>query len=316
MTENSPENLRKFLESDDPAMVRMGLSMAKGSGVPDELLPTILGLYMWDEDKTVRAASKSVFTKYAPAEIQAKVKENWKASYRTNMTPDSKHVYFLDGSLRKLDKFLKVISQFLEAFKSQDDFAIIVLEPLIKALGDKDRGHNAAEALGDIGDKRAVEPLIKALSDGGQEVRESAARALGEIGDKRAVKPLIKALEDEDYSVRAIAAGALGNIGDKRAVEPLIKALKDKDFNVRYKAAKDNLTLGTGKITISEFAKRVKVNAMPSERSEARYRAAEALGNIGDTRAVEPLTKTLEDGDRDVRNTAKEALKKLGHEVE
>ena len=30
MNENSPENLRKFLESDDPAMVRMGLSMAKG----------------------------------------------------------------------------------------------------------------------------------------------------------------------------------------------------------------------------------------------------------------------------------------------
>ncbi len=31
MTEDtSPENLRKFLESDDPAMVRMGLSMAKG----------------------------------------------------------------------------------------------------------------------------------------------------------------------------------------------------------------------------------------------------------------------------------------------
>ena len=34
----SPENLRKFLESDDPAMVRMGLSIAKGSGVPDDLL--------------------------------------------------------------------------------------------------------------------------------------------------------------------------------------------------------------------------------------------------------------------------------------
>ena len=29
--ENSPENLRKFLESDDPAMVQMGLSMAKGT---------------------------------------------------------------------------------------------------------------------------------------------------------------------------------------------------------------------------------------------------------------------------------------------
>ena len=34
MTEDtSPENLRKFLESDDPALVRMGLSMAKGADV-------------------------------------------------------------------------------------------------------------------------------------------------------------------------------------------------------------------------------------------------------------------------------------------
>jgi hypothetical protein len=31
MTEDtSPENLRKFLDSDDPAMVRMGITMAKG----------------------------------------------------------------------------------------------------------------------------------------------------------------------------------------------------------------------------------------------------------------------------------------------
>jgi hypothetical protein len=37
MTEDtSSENLRKFLESDDPALVWMGLSMAKGR-VPDDL---------------------------------------------------------------------------------------------------------------------------------------------------------------------------------------------------------------------------------------------------------------------------------------
>ena len=84
MTEDSsPENLRKFLESDDPAMVTMGLSMAKGIGVPEELLPTILRLYMWDDDKTVRASAKSLFFKYAPVELKEKVKKNWKASYRT-----------------------------------------------------------------------------------------------------------------------------------------------------------------------------------------------------------------------------------------
>ena len=43
----SPENLRKFLESDDLAMRRMGLSMAKGSGVPEELLGLVAGLYMY-----------------------------------------------------------------------------------------------------------------------------------------------------------------------------------------------------------------------------------------------------------------------------
>ena len=31
--DTSPENLRKFLESDDPALVRMGISLAKGAGV-------------------------------------------------------------------------------------------------------------------------------------------------------------------------------------------------------------------------------------------------------------------------------------------
>ena len=37
MTEDtSPENLRKFLESDDPALVRMGLSMAKNIDISED----------------------------------------------------------------------------------------------------------------------------------------------------------------------------------------------------------------------------------------------------------------------------------------
>jgi hypothetical protein len=37
MTENtSPKKLRKFLESDDPALVRMGLSMVKNIDIPEE----------------------------------------------------------------------------------------------------------------------------------------------------------------------------------------------------------------------------------------------------------------------------------------
>ena len=198
MTEDtSPENLRKFLESEDPALVMMGLSMAKGSGVPEELLPAILGLYMWNDDKTIRAAAKSVFTKYAPAELQAKVKKNWKASHRT---------LSITG-----DKFPEAIRPFLEAFKSQDDFAEIVwrrAEPLIKAL---QKGNwQAASGLGKIGEP-AVELLIGFLSD--ENGNYIAARALGQIGDVRAVEPLIKALEDNDEDVRKAAKEALHKLG-------------------------------------------------------------------------------------------------------
>lgn len=51
--------------------------------------------------------------------------------------------------------------------------------------------------LGEIGDPRAVDPLIEALKDEYSRVRSSAARALGEIGDPKAVDPLTEALKDE-----------------------------------------------------------------------------------------------------------------------
>jgi len=234
MTEDtSPENLRKFLESDDPALVQLGLSMTKGIDFTEEFLPTILGRYMWGDDKTVRAISKSFFNKYASEEIQAKVKENWKASYRT---------LSMIG-----DKYPEIVKTFLEAFVSQDDFAVIALEPLIKALHGDNYWmvrRNAVITLGKIGGKRAVEPLIKALEDKNRYVNYRATTALGDIGDKRAVEPLIKALEDNDEDDRDSTAIALGKIGDKRVVEPLIKALEDKEEYVRQSAAKALRDLG------------------------------------------------------------------------
>ena len=43
-----------------------------------------------------------------------------------------------------------------------------------------------------------VNALIKALGDGNSDVRYAAAEALGKLGDNRAVKPLINALDDGD----------------------------------------------------------------------------------------------------------------------
>ena len=102
------------------------------------------------------------------------------------------------------------------------------IDGLIRALRHEDEEVRleAAEALGEIGDSRAVEPLIQALKDEDDDVQWGAAEALGKMGE-RAVEPLIQALKDKN--VRSLATFALGEIGDSRAVEPLIQALKDED---------------------------------------------------------------------------------------
>jgi len=113
------------------------------------------------------------------------------------------------------------------------------------ALNDSDSyvQYTAAQALGRIGDPRAVDPLILVLNDSAsslppmerQSIRFMALYALVKIGEP-AIDPLILALNDSSSSVRCYAADALGEIGDPRAVDPLIDALNDEDEDVREAA--------------------------------------------------------------------------------
>jgi len=223
--ENSPENLRKFLESDDPAVVMMGLSMAKGSGVSEETLPIILKMYMLNEDKNIRATAKSVFTKWAPDEIQLKVKENWKANYRT---------ISITG-----DKYPDIIKPFLDAFKSNDGIAMIVLTPLLNIyskkiestdweqwgqklkLGEKRR--KAGQNLAKIADIRTLGTLTRILLRKNEESYHQiwAAKALGNIGDSQAVEPLIASF-DNSNNLANESTSALAKIGDARAIKPIL----------------------------------------------------------------------------------------------
>ena len=93
--------------------------------------------------------------------------------------------------------------------------------------GNSNERWRAADVLGEIGDRRAVQPLIRALDDEYVDVRWKAAKALGIIDEREPVLPLIRSLEDDNSWVRTGAAWALGNIGDPRAVEPLIRVLDD-----------------------------------------------------------------------------------------
>jgi hypothetical protein len=95
---------------------------------------------------------------------------------------------------------------------------------LLDMLGCKKRTDqwNAIEALGRLGDRRAVEPLLRILLNDKEDdyTRALAAKALGMMDDNRAVKGLCSVLKitrtcDRGYSsIPANAAEALARIGD------------------------------------------------------------------------------------------------------
>jgi len=176
--------------------------------------------------------------------------------------------------------------------------------PDLTQLGSSDgtMRSKAALILGELGDARAVEPLIAALKDEHENVRSEATLALGLVGNV-ALKPLIAGLEDSDASVRQGVAEALELLEDARAVDPLIAALKDKHESVRRSATR----------ALGHIWQLPDLTRLGSSDRRTRSKAAKALGELKDTRAVEPLIATLKDSNTEVRSEATSAVALLGN---
>ena len=102
-----------------------------------------------------------------------------------------------------------------------------VMESLARALGDQHYAvrYSSADALAQIGEP-ALSLLLEIAESGATEPRLMALRAAGEVGSRKALKPLVRALHDSDWAVRAHAAVAIGAIGadkrSRRALERLV----------------------------------------------------------------------------------------------
>ncbi|MEH2235048.1 HEAT repeat domain-containing protein [Nostoc sp.] len=123
-----------------------------------------------------------------------------------------------------------------------------------------------------IGETAAVTGLIKALEDeadrtpeGGYPLRRNAARALGKLGDRQAISPLIGCLDCSDFYVREAAAQSLEMLGDPVCIPALIKLLavglqgeqltsKQPDLSQPYEAILEAL----GSLRATEFIPLVK----------------------------------------------------------
>lgn len=79
-----------------------------------------------------------------------------------------------------------------------------------------------------MADDKDFDTLIAALATGDQRTVRDAAHALGDLGDARAVEPLISLLRStRDPIIWNAAAVGLRELRDARAVEPIIQLLRD-----------------------------------------------------------------------------------------
>jgi formylglycine-generating enzyme required for sulfatase activity len=191
------------------------------------------------------------------------------------------------------------------AYKEND-----VVDALIKAMQkdpDEVVRFCAAESLGKIGSRRAVESLLKALQDPHKNVVKYAAEALGKIGDERAIQPLLSTLGYEnDFAPCRSAAEALAKFGAK-VVQPIIDCLGDDK-----KRSAAILALGIiGDKAATQPLAEILNNELNT--TNLRERAADALGTIKDTATIEPLTIALANAKgQDLVDALIRALNKTG----
>ena len=117
-----------------------------------------------------------------------------------------------------------------------DDTESIPAIRLLLDAADEDVRIDAAKALGLLKSAADVPRLFElARHDPSPYVREWAIGAIGRIGQRKTVEPLIELLSDESWRVRGGAVLALARIGDQRALEPVREAAhREKKWWCRY----------------------------------------------------------------------------------
>lgn len=147
-----------------------------------------------------------------------------------------------------------------------------------------------------------IGPLAEALTGAPDSaVRAFAALTLGQSAHPGAVEPLVRALADPDKQVRAIASKALVRLGTI-AVTPLIASLKTESWVVRYRAAEALGEIGDSRVPAALSS------CLSDKKDHVRYMAAKGLSKQPDPSTEDALVRLLDDENPYVRRAAAGAL--------
>jgi HEAT repeat protein len=168
-----------------------------------------------------------------------------------------------------------------------------------------------------IGDRKAVDYLLKTVRHGDIRVKKEVIRALGELGGAGVLQTLRDCLDDADLQVRSAALKALGNIRSEAAKRIIMnktadKTFSDKDFDEKKEYFevlshwKDSEVYNSavGMIKKKTFFGRAK-------NYENRACGAYCLGLLGNKDALPLLNKYKNDGNKLLREFVHIAIKRI-----
>ncbi len=190
--------------------------------------------------------------------------------------------------------------------KLGDEAMLSFIEPLLNNESPRVRS-DAVEALERLGGEKVVDRLTPFLQDDHHRVKTTTCMVLAKYGGLRMITILKEMLlEEERIWHRAAAAFALGVIGGLHVVEPLMEALNDESPEVVR-----NVVRALGKSGETSFIPDL-ITYLDNDNATIRANTAQALGELKDGRAVDPLMKVmLNDPDAKVKEKAEQALTAL-----
>ncbi|MCD8025124.1 MAG: HEAT repeat domain-containing protein [Candidatus Gastranaerophilales bacterium] len=175
------------------------------------------------------------------------------------------------------------------------------------------------KAISNFKNKKCIPALLYCLNDktANYKMRFQAAEALGKIGDKNAVDSLINIVSDEEEKsvyVRESAAAALGMIGDMRAIDPFLTILETKkNFLDKFTFLKERVMEALAKINFISTERLMSAfkNALRDESPQVRINAIECIMNSGVVESYDIIKTMLSDSDSEVVKNAVCALYNL-----
>lgn len=166
------------------------------------------------------------------------------------------------------------------------------------------------EKLEKIADDKALETIIDRLEkDTSGIVRDRAAEALKNMGDRRAVDPLLECLKEG--KIQPMYASAIVKICDRECVKKLINILCDRNIPPQTRRAVAKSLGEIGEKIKDETIEEALIESLECFDGADLYEVVEALGKVGGEKAL----KKLENMEYHRNDILKDSIEKIQHRI-